>query len=245
MKFTIVIILISIVCCLSNVFSQTNVFKVDFSYIGFAMIDEVTQPDNFISSSNKALVFRPSFERSFGKNFSALITFEYGKYESGEIRHINTSTNVSQVEEVYTVKGWGIMPEIRYYITSKRRAAPVGFFIGSHYRYRQVTEKFSNSKEINDTTISNDGRISDVGFNLGYKFLFSGRIGLDFLVGYGYSSGKWVTETNRDKIDSFFAKQMDGFENRFRLELSLAYFFPKIKIKPREIKVIDGPYLEH
>ena len=232
MKFSKIIILISIVSCLSDVFSQTNAIKIDFLGIG-------------------GPIFRPSFERTFGKNFSTLITYEFGKYETGELEHTPSNTEVTRIEEVYNVKGWGIMPEVRYYIPNKRRTAPTGFFLGLHYRYRLITENFIDSKNVNnriilsDTTISNDAIMHDYGFNLGYKLVFSGRIGADLLMGYGYSFGKWKTETDRDKIDSFFAKQMDGFENRLRLELSLAYFFPKIKIKPREIKVIDGPYLEH
>lgn len=238
MKWSKIIILVSIVCCLSNVFSQTNAIKIDFYGIG-EMINK------------EGIIFRPSFEKSFGKNFSVLITYEIGKYESRETRFTPSSTNVTQIQEVYTVKGWGIMPELRYYIPNKRRTAPTGFFMGIHYRYRQITENFTDSRSVgnklilSDTTISNDAVMHDYGFNLGYKFLFSSRIGLDLLMGYGYSFGKWKTETDRDKIKNIFAKQMDGFENRFRIELSLAYFFPKIKIKPREIKVIDGPYLEH
>ncbi|HEY9084122.1 MAG TPA: DUF3575 domain-containing protein [Vicingaceae bacterium] len=230
MKFSKIIILISIVSCLSEVFSQSNAIKLDFLGIGGPM-------------------FRPSFERTFGKNFSALITYEIGKYETGEVKY--TSNDVTKTEEVYNVKGWGVMPELRFYIPNKRRTAPTGFFMGIHYRYRQITENFTDSRSIgeklilSDTTISNDAIMHDYGFNFGYKLVFGGRIGLDLLAGYGYSFGKWKTETDRNKIDSFFAKQMDGFENRLRLEISLAYFFPKIKIIPREIKVIDGPYLEH
>ncbi|MBQ21119.1 MAG: hypothetical protein CMD31_10215 [Flavobacteriales bacterium] len=242
MKFSKIIILISIVSCLSDVFSQINVVKVDFSNIGVGKM---------FGLAYNEVIFRPSFERTFGKNFSTLITYEFGKYETGELEHTPSNTEVTRIEEVYNVKGWGIMPEVRFYLPNKRRTAPTGFFMGLHYRYRHITENFIDSKNVNnriilsDTTISNDAIMHDYGFNLGYKLVFSGRIGADLLMGYGYSFGKWKTETDRNKIDSFFAKQMDGFENRLRLEISLAYFFPKIKIIPREIKVIDGPYLEH
>ena len=75
MKFSKIIILISIVSCLSDVFSQINVVKVDFSNIGVGKM---------FGLAYNEVIFRPSFERTFGKNFSTLITYEFGKYETGE-----------------------------------------------------------------------------------------------------------------------------------------------------------------
>jgi hypothetical protein len=219
------LLLILILFNQKDILSQNNVIKIDFAgAIGG--------------------VFRPSFERTFGNNLSLLATFETGKYQSA------TSGNLKSQKEVYFIKGWGVMSEIRYYPFTKRKIAPLGFFLGLHCRYRIISESFTDSKIINsspvyaDTAITNEGTIFDYGLNFGYKIPL-GRLGIDILMGYGNSSGSWKSENNRNMIDSFHRMNFDDFQNRFRFEIAIGYVFPKIKTKPKDIKVIDGPYLEH
>lgn len=112
-------------------------------------------------------VFRPSYERSVGRHFSFLATFETGRYDLGEA----SAGGGMNMITVYEVTGWGIMPEVRYYpFTGGRKVAPVGFFIGLHYRYKFLKEDY-NEYGIH---VTSRGHSHDLGVNAGYK-LRAGR----------------------------------------------------------------------
>src|SRR5438128_2442666 len=78
-------------------------------------------------------LFRPDFralnvslEAAFAKHFSFNLGFEHGKYASGyEIfRTLQNNNTISEKKEVYTVFGWALRPELRYYPFLKIGPAP-------------------------------------------------------------------------------------------------------------------------
>jgi hypothetical protein len=119
------------------------------------------------------------------------------------------------------------MPEARYYPFTKRKPAPLGFFVGAHYRYRILQEEYHD----NGINITSHGHAHDIGLNAGYK-VGAGRFIFDFLAGYGAGGGKWTSSTgDRSMIDSFFRDDFTDFTNFIRLEASVGFTFPKVKRK--------------
>jgi hypothetical protein len=44
--------------------------------------------------------------------------------------------------EVLKVTGWGLMPEFRFYLTTEKKPAPLGLFIGVYARERFFREAY-------------------------------------------------------------------------------------------------------
>lgn len=196
-----ILLLFILFCTSKNLNAQFNVVKVDF----FGLIyPELT-------------VFRPSYERTLNDKISLLFTFEIGKYSVGKTSSGYGGTGV----EVYTIKGFGIMPEIRYYVTNKAKKAPKGFFIGSHLRYRSLIENYTDS-----INIDTHGNEFSIGINSGYKFVMRPFV-IDLLIGYGVGTVVWESPNNRDMIDEFFTENNYMSTNQIRLEISIGFIFPK------------------
>ena len=168
-------------------------------------------------------IFRPSFERTF-KNFSALISYESGLYEN--------ATNKNG-DEFYKINGWGIIPEIRYYPAHSNKIPPFGFFIGSYFTHKYISEWYhDNGYEF--TTI---GREWNWGICTGYKY-GGKKISVEIMYGAGVAGGSFDLPNHREVIDPLYkADDLNALYRSMRAEVSVGFVFPKQNF----IKTITSP----
>jgi hypothetical protein len=135
--------------------------------------------------------------------------------------------------------GWGITPEVRFYL-SETKSAPIGFFLspfltlqGLKYDY-SISEK-GNPTIFNDPAVPQKGSASStmfgIGATLGYQWVFKDIITLDIYAGPGFglasmksTEGGHTTEQVRNEVDAYFpfTKQTGPI---FRTGLSLGVIF--------------------
>jgi hypothetical protein len=179
-------------------------------------------------------IIRPSVEVSLSKRFSAQVTFEKGDYNK-TFTQLDNDPRVL----VYHTYGWGIMPEVRYYPFVGIKPAPLGFFVGLHYRYRSLTEKYTGedyffSKPYGGysktyANITTTGKASNFGIDFGYKYNIN-VVTLELLAGFGAATGQWQTPNEREHINPDVKNDLSGLPNSFRLEVSLGFVLPKVKL---------------
>ena len=164
-------------------------------------------------------VFRPSFEKTFSKYISGNLTFEIGRYSSSE-----RDSATFKIQSMET-RGWAFMPEIRLYPLGKKIKAPLGFYVGSHYLYRNLNEHFI----IPGVDITSKASQKGFGLSTGYKIIFLERFTIDFLLGYSFAQGTWKsTNGNRNLIAPSLGYDLNNPKNFTRFEISLGAVFPKI-----------------
>lgn len=188
----LIVILFLMICGLNGL-AQTNVVSVDM--FGFLR-------------GRKGI----SYERSFAKKFSARLSYENQRYSYGE----------RNGQTVYEVSGQGVIPELRFYPFNGKKPAPLGFYLGTSFRYIGVTETYTPADiELSGTTF-NYTIIS------GYKFNHD-RLVFDLLAGYGSGQVSGLDEQKRSQIDPFFSEDtINDLKGNFRLEISFGLYFPKL-----------------
>ncbi len=206
--------IILFICCRSN--AQTVCVKYDV--FGLLWIE------------NK--VIRPSVEVAFHKHFSAALSFEKGQFETGYY-----STNDLKPFKVCHTSGWGLMPELRYYLWTTYTDAPVGIFIGSFFRFRKQTEYYygpdvtiNQSVPVTDINISTNGTSNHVGIMFGQKFNFYSIFIFEYVLGFGGGRNKWTVPNERYKIPENIAG-IRRTEFSLRAEISVGVVFPKPVLK--------------
>jgi hypothetical protein len=190
----------------SALFSQKNVIKTDL-FGGMLGTMAVGAP-----------TLKLSYERAFKPNLSWQISLEYGKYAKTETSFISSLSG----QEIANIKGFGIMPEFRYYLSTKRREAPMGWFLSAHYRYYSLVEHyFSNSYDL-----KTNGHVNNFGLNLGFKH--GGDVFIaEYLLGFGFSSGSWNLSDERKQIESEHEiNDLSKFAT-MRLEINIGFKFPR------------------
>jgi hypothetical protein len=172
-----------------------------------------------IGTNGFGFVPRLSYERSFNKNISCLVGIEGGKYSS-----TSEGSIASNPVEIQNLKGWGIMPEIRLYPITNKIEAPLGFFIGIHYRQRWLTEHYF--KQPND--FKTKAKAYNYGLNLGYTF-HSDELTIEALIGFGKAGGAWNIPNSRNLIPSDeLNEDLSDVANQLRLELKIGIILPEI-----------------
>lgn len=185
------------------------------------MIDIFGFPSRF----PQVTVGRISYERSFSKNFSAVATFEFGKYYLSEGYDSDFMISTQSLYERYSLTGVGTMLQGRYYPFTKGRVAPAGFFCGLHTRFRPLKEKLYQEQQSGPARDEKGNfNIVDYGFHLGYKMLPK-AFKIEILAGYGANTYS-ATLTN---IPAYDRKGFTSFLANARIEVSLGFVFPQIK----------------
>ena len=114
--------------------------------------------------------------------------------------------------------GFGITPEFRMYL-SNTKTAPEGFYLAPFVRYQsftlKATEDFSSTES--KATLS----AIRPGFIIGYQWIFSDIVSLEFFLGpsYSISSLKVTSGSESDFSTGIF----DGFGLRSGLSLGIAF----------------------
>lgn len=151
-----------------------------------------------------------SYERSVGRHFSALLTFERARYATGQTNQ----------QEVYKLSGYGFIPEVRYYPFTGNKPAPLGLFVGGAFRYAPLKEAYVPAG------VQVTGRVMNAGLNAGYKFNHQQAL-IEVLAGYGAGQLGGFDPGKRQQIDPFFAETpLAGMKDFFRFEISVGLVFP-------------------
>jgi hypothetical protein len=180
-------------------------------------------------------VNRLAYEKAFQKHFSFSVNAEFGIYKNSPI-----TMAADSFPRLYNIKGFGFMPELRYYF-GKKQVAPFGFFIGLHARKRFIKERYFYTGSIdpysssfsNHPDIMTNGRITDYGIHAGYKYSWNksiqngiNRINFEVLAGYGISSQSWASSNHRDQIPaSAISNANKKIWDTLRFQISVGYFF--------------------
>ncbi len=183
------------------------------------VIGSVTANNNAIYLGyifNNDRVFTIGYERVLSKYFTFNLDCEAGVYHFVEGHHYytsynndnNTTTRVLQQDMEYT--GFGITPEIRYYLFYDIKSAPRKLFVGSYYRHLFI-KRTHNNYEDNTTVVSSGDMIYGLGFDVGYKF-GKDRLMVEPLIGGGYSGSSGFELINDEskflQFDKKLKKQM-------------------------------------
>lgn len=164
--------------------------------------------------------FTLSYERLIRNNQSVAIQLGYLVIP----RFFDTLVSLVKVED-FKRRGVNIAVDYRYYPQFRnRRPAPDGLYIGGYLSYYGF--RFNNNIDIMATSEVNDGNMRgslnmvNLGFELGYQFIFWKRFSVDLLM-FGPSLSIYsrrleltgdLTEADFEKIDEELAKKlMDRF----------------------------------
>lgn len=114
--------------------------------------------------------------------------------------------------------GFGITPEFRMYLAAGK-IAPEGFYLAPFIRYQSFTLKAT--EDFSGTEAKATMSAFRPGFIVGYQWLFSDIVSLEFFLGpsYSFSSLKVTSGTESDFSTGIF----DGFGLRSGLSLGIAF----------------------
>lgn len=139
------------------------------------------------------------YERAVSEDISLLLGFFYMGWSPGEAK----------------LRGFGITPELRYYL-SEKYPAPRGAFIAPFIRYQNIT----GTRE----GFEGKGTLSAFGGGLliGTQTMFKNKISLDAWAGPAYYSGtqKYTGETDEESIEF---PGFDGFLVRFGITVGIGF----------------------
>lgn len=159
-----------------------------------------------------------SYERAVKDKFTWSISGSYGTFRKDETGVVSTGTT-----ERLTLRGFDVMPEVRWYIFSNEyKTAPLGFFIGPYMKLMFLEESYTRLvSDSYDELALEKGFLGGGGFTGGYKF-GTDPIALEILAGFG-----WGIETGF--VDSAIVDPLFTRINRqfllSRLEISLGFLF--------------------
>jgi hypothetical protein len=127
-----------------------------------------------------------------------------------------TGASIGSGDAETKVRGFGITPEYRFYLSEK--GAPQGFFIAPYVRYQNfaLTSTFDGTED--KATFSGFGG----GAVLGGQWLFKDRVSLEVFGGPGYSGGAFKYEGDATE-DDFTTTGFDGFTFRFGATVGIAF----------------------
>jgi|GEM_PF-2010361 len=163
-------------------------------------------------------IFGVSYERTAKKNMSWGISGNWGTFKFDETEAVTTGTT-----ERLSLKGFDIMPEIRWYLFNREwRSAPYGFFVGPYARLMVLEESYDRMVSDNFDNIDlQNGFIAGAGGMLGYK-IGTNPIAFEVLGGLGWG----ITDgfVDEEKVDATFVRLRKEYA-LMRLEFSVGFVF--------------------
>lgn len=164
------------------------------------------RPLNFLEG-----LYGLSYERTFLRNFSFGVYGDVGTSSIGPISNYtanlikdeinkNTASTGFKADKLKAeTSGWGIVPEVRAYLSLG--GAPKGFFLGLYAPIRQISYKFTGegtytavvngtiyTRDIN-MTLKNEKTFFGIGGMVGYHLVLLKLVSLEFMVGAAYNQG--------------------------------------------------------
>ncbi len=143
------------------------------------------------------------YERQIGNNQSFEVNI--GRFSVGRILGISTDS-IEAINTDIDSKGFHLSGEYRFYLSKENKYdAPRGVYLGPYATYnsfsRQLLHSATTESFTGEFTTDLTFRALNVGFQLGYQFVFWKRVSLDMvLLGPGVGFYKFKTElsTNLD-----------------------------------------------
>lgn len=154
----------------------------------------ITNP-MFFGSNNYIL----GYERTVGKHQS--FSLNVGTFSLSQIVNINTDS-VEEIKKDTKSRGVSFSGDYRFYLVKENKYnAPHGIYIGPYFASNSFTRNFTMQANTAAFTGQMDAdllfRVTTIGFQLGYQFIFRDRVTLDMvLFGPGISHYKLKTELN-------------------------------------------------
>lgn len=137
------------------------------------------------------------YERTIGKHQS--FSTNVGTFLLGRLFEINTDS-IQSLNKNVSSRGLSLSGDYRFYLAKENKYnSPRGIYIGPYFAMNSYSRKF----DLTASTASFTGtldldflfRVSTVGFQLGYQFIFWDRVSLDMvLFGPGFSFYKVKTK---------------------------------------------------
>ena len=163
----------------------------------------------FFGSNNYIL----GYERTVGKHQS--FSLNVGTFSLGRIVNIDTDS-VKEIKKDVKSRGISFSGDYRFYLSKENKYnAPHGIYIGPYFASNSFTRDFSLEANTASFTGQLDAdflfRISTIGFQLGYQFIFWDRVSLDMILfGPGISHYKLKaqlkTTLDPDQEEEIFQK---------------------------------------
>ena len=139
------------------------------------------------------------YERTFGKHQSALLLV--GTFMLGRLFSINTDS-VKNLKKDITNRGISLSGDYRFYLAKENKYnSPHGLYIGPYFALNSYNRKFALEANTADFTgnfnLDFKFRVSTVGFQLGYQFIFWDRVSLDMVL-FGPGASFYKLKANID-----------------------------------------------
>ncbi len=121
---------------------------------------------------------------------------------------------------VLTEKGYGIVPEFRYYLGNNFEEAPNGLFLGINYTYNKLEVDIAETG-VDSLNLGGDLVERGLGFVAGYQWILNERIAVEFLVRPFVKNGS-ITGALERREDLYAVD--NGFKfDRFGISVGLAF----------------------
>jgi hypothetical protein len=150
--------------------------------------------------------------------FSAFLRTGVLKYERAFTEDIGFQlgffyTGYSPRDSESTLKGWGITPEFRYYLSST--PAPNGTYLAPNFRYMSLN--------VDDPVENATGTLTSLSFaiNLGKQVLLKDIILIDAWVGPVYAFRS--VDVSGEGVDTGPLPEVDGFGIRLGIAIGIAF----------------------
>ncbi len=190
----------------------------------FAQSAQSVQIDIFGIGKSPWSVLRGSYEKSLGKKFSFMLSAEKGIYHS-----ITSIENGRFGSGESDLRGWGIMPQFRFYFNNDTENKLTGLFFGTHFRYRKIYETYEFNDFDPTTTWQEQANAYNYGVNFGFrKRILQSPLTFEVLFGLGKAFGTWENEAEREQVTDL----INGLDNNGnslnagRIEINLGCTFP-------------------
>lgn len=191
-------------------FTQSNAVKIDFSY--------------FITNT-------PLFKLGYEHKTDTLSQFSYGlNLEYGQYAVNTQGISFSSIND-YQLHGFGVMPEVKYYLNKEQDKKFFGFFVSGFVLLKKVKEislkNISVSPDGYDLSKSSSSSRQGVAYNYGLALGFrsgrpAGKLHVEGILGYGLG---YNSLTNNETVIQYSSKDLFSKDDLLRLELNLVATF--------------------
>jgi hypothetical protein len=139
------------------------------------------------------------YERTIGDHQSFSVNI--GRFSLPKIASINTDS-ITELDKATSSKGLHISGDYRFYLAKENKFnSPHGIYIGPYLTYnsfgRNMTFSANTESFTGELNADFNFRVANVGFQLGYQFIFWNRVSLDLIL-FGPGIAAYKLKANLD-----------------------------------------------